>query len=335
MSQRTQGDTIFISGATGTQGRATIRALLQLSTPADPIVIHALVRDLDSRQARTLAKLSPSVRLFKGHHDDLPAMAAAAESCTAAMFILMTGWTDSAAEQRHAHNILDVLSNVPTMKRIVYPTTAGVKDPDVPGNFTNLETGSLRYTYYHGKAHNETTVQQVAEHNGWAWTIFKPATFLSNFLKPMADFMYPRLGEHQIVTVMPAEYETYYVDPDDIGHFSAAALLGPGRHRNLPDLSSQVIDLASQIGTLKDVTTAMSKVLAKHGHEVKILAEHVSIEEAKSRGDNIVKVENEKFLVDNPVTVDLDQVRRFGFDLGTIEGFFEREIGRLKEALAL
>lgn len=335
MSQLREQDTIFISGATGTQGSATVRALLRLSCPSAIITIHALVRDCDSAQARALANLSPLVKLFKGHHDDPSSIAAAAESCTAAMFILLTGWDDPGAEQRHAQNILSRLSSIPTIKRIVYPTTAGVKDPRVPGNFKNLREGSLRYTYYRGKSANESTVQKVAEQNGWAWTIFKPATFLSNFLKPMADFMYPELKEHRIVTVMPPEYEFSFVDPDDIGRFSAAALLGPGKGRNLPDLSSQVIDLASQVGTLEDITRAMGKVLAKYGHKVNIVVEHVTVEEAERRGQNLVKIQNEEFLVENPVVVDLARVRDFGFPLGTIEGFLEREIERLKEVLAL
>ncbi|KIW14508.1 hypothetical protein PV08_07292 [Exophiala spinifera] len=329
-------DNIFISGATGTQGSATVRALLRFSSPSAPIVIHALVRDCDSPQAQALSKLSPSVRLFKGHHDDPSSIATAAQSCTAAMFILMTGWTDPTAEQRHAQNILDVLSSIPTIKRVVYPTTAGVKDPRVAGAFRNIgEEGSLRYSYYLGKSTNERTVQQAAERNGWAWTIFKPATFLSNFLNPMANFMYPDLSKRKIVTVMSKEHETYFVDPEDIGRFSASALLGPGKGRNLPDLSSQVIDLASQVGTLEDVANAMNKALTKYGCDVQVSTEYVTVEEAERRGQNVVKIQNEQFQVDNPVVVDLDRVKSFGFELSTIDAYFEREIERLKEVLSL
>lgn len=328
-------DTIFISGATGTQGSATIRALLNYASPSHPVSIHALVRDPDSPQAQGIAKLSPSVKLFKGDHDNHSAIAAAAGSCTAAMFILMTGWSDSAAEQRHAQNLLSVLSLTPTIKRLVYPTTAGVKDPAVAGNFQNLEIDSLRYTYYQGKSANEISVQRTAEDNGWAWTIFKPATFLSNFLNPMAKFMYPDLGQHRIVTVMPSDYQQSFVDPELIGQFSAAALLGPCKDRNLPDLSGQIIDLASQVGRLEDITDAMTRALAKHGKHIKLSVDCLSMEEAERQRQNPVKIQNEQFLVENPVIVDLEKVKSFGFKLGTIDDFFDREIARLKEVLAL
>ncbi len=147
MSQLREQDTIFISGATGTQGSATVRALLRLSCPSAINTIHALVRDCDSAQARALANLSPLVKLFKGHHDDPSSIAAAAESCTAAMFILLTGWDDPGAEQRHAQNILSRLSSIPTHQthHRLPDHCGGQKILAVPGHFKTLqEGGSLR-----------------------------------------------------------------------------------------------------------------------------------------------------------------------------------------------
>lgn len=337
MSQSIQGDTIFVGGATGSQGSATIRALLNLSTSTEPVTIHALVRDPESPKAQALAQLSPSVTLFKGDYDNRSAIGAAAESCTAAIFILLTDWNDAAAECRHAETILSVLSATPTIKRVVYTTAASVKDPSVPGNFKGIERGTLRYAYFEGKHANEIAVQKTAEQNGWAWTILKPAVFLSNFLNPMAKLQYPQLAEHHIVTVMPAEYPHYFVDPADIGQFGAVALLGPGtgKGRQLPDLSSQKIGLASQVGLLDDATGAMERALAKQGKDVKFTVEYVTAEEAEKRGIHPVKVQSEEFLIRNPPIVDLDRVKSFGLELGTIDGFFEREIESLKEVLAL
>ncbi|KIW93323.1 uncharacterized protein Z519_05928 [Cladophialophora bantiana CBS 173.52] len=337
MSHSAHGDAVFVSGGTGTQGTATIRALLRLASATHPISIHALVRDPDSTKAQALAQLSPSVKLFKGDNDDRSAIAAAAESCTACFFILLTGWdqTDSTAERRQADTILSVLSSITTMRRVVYTTTAGVRDPSIPGNFKNLERGTHRYAYFEGKYANEMAVQKTAEENGWAWTIFKPAYFLSNFLKPMAEFMYPQLAEHRIVTVMPADWKYYLVDPDDIGLFCAVAVIGPGKGRDLPDLSSQKIDLVSQVGLLTDVTGAMERALAKHGEQAKIKVEHITADEAQRRGIDSSKTEYEQFLAGNPTPLDLQRVKDLGFELGTLDGFFEREMERLKLVLAL
>ena len=335
MSQSTRGDTIFVIGGTGTQGFATIRTLLSLSSSANPITIHALVRNPDSPQAQALAKLSPAIKLFKGDYESPSAIAHASSSCIACFFVLLTDWHDAAAERRQAQNILSVLSSTPTIKRVVYTTVAGARDPSVAGNFTNVEKGSLRYTYFEGKHANEVAVQKTAEQNGWAWTIVKPATFLSNFLNPMAKLQYPQLAEHRIVTVLPADYQHCFVDPINIGRVCAVALLGPGNGRELPDLSSQRIDLASQVGLLSDATGAMERVLAKQGKDVKVAVEHVTAEEAEKRGIHIVKIQSEQFLIDNPVNVDVDRVRSLGLELGTIDGFFEKEVERLEQVLAL
>jgi nucleoside-diphosphate-sugar epimerase len=222
------------------------------------------------------------------------------------------------------------------MRRVVYTTTAGVRDPSVPGHFKHLEKGTHRYAYFEGKHANEVIVQKAAEEKGWAWTIFKPAYFLSNFLNPMAKFMYPLLAEHRIVTVTPANWKNYFVDPEDIGRLCAVSLLGPRwGGLQLPDLSSQKIDLVSQVGRLEDATCAMEKALAKQGISVKIEVEHITPEEAEKRGIDSVKTQYEQFLVENPAALDLEWVRNLGFELGTMNAFFEREVERLKEVLAL
>lgn len=137
------------------------------------------------------------------------------------------------------------------------------------------------------------------------------------------------------MTVMPADYKNYFVDPALIGRFAAAALLGPGDERDLPDLSSQIVDVASQVGLLKGATVAMERAVASEGKIVTINVEHITVQEAEGRGFHMLKGQNEQFLIDNPITVDLDRVKSFGFEMGTIDYFFEREIERVKEVLGL
>lgn len=333
MSSQAEQDTILVVGGTGTQGLATIRRVLRFQSETTPISIHALVRDLESHNAQKLADLSPSVKLFKGHNDDLSAIAAAADSCTACFFVLLTDWNDAAAEQRQARNILTVLSSVPSIKRVVYTTTAGVKDSSIPGNFVNVEKGTLLYTYYQGKYANETAVRKAAEHNGWTWTIVKPATFLSNLLCPMAHSQYPELARHHIVSTIPIDYKYCWTDPDDVGQFSAAALLHSRNRPQLPNLASQTIELASQVGTLKDAVVGMERSLKNQGLTVNVDIEHISADEAERRGLPNVKIENERFVKENPITANINTVKQFGIPLGTIDGFFKREVERVKQVL--
>ena len=70
--------TILITGATGSQGSATIKALVA-SHP--DTTIHALVRDPGSSKSKALASLSTQVKLFTGTFDDIPSITAAAKAC--------------------------------------------------------------------------------------------------------------------------------------------------------------------------------------------------------------------------------------------------------------
>src|SRR5262249_61196748 len=64
--------TILVSGATGRQGGAVVRALLALGYP-----VRGLTRNLDSEKARALAALG--VTLVKGDLDDPASLRAAVE----------------------------------------------------------------------------------------------------------------------------------------------------------------------------------------------------------------------------------------------------------------
>lgn len=327
-------DIILVTGGTGTQGNATIRALLALFTDAVPIEIHALVRNPDAPRAQSLARLSPAIKLYTGDLNSTSSVAAAAANCTACFLNVMPDFKDPSVERRYVANTLNALGTVSAMKRIVYTTASGVRDPAVPGNFVNVLPGSLRYGYLESKWANEQAVQKAAENQHWAWTILQPGFFLTNFLPPMAKLQYPFLTEHKIITLLPPDFQFSFLDPYDIGRFAAHSLVSP-EGRNLPDLSSKKIGLASTHLTLGEVMNIMTKVLAKHGKDVQIKIEYINLEEAKKQKDTNIKIGSEFYLLENNISVDVDQVRSYGIELGSVEDFFESEIDRVYESLGL
>ena len=68
---------ILVTTATGKQGRAAIRALLELPKP--PSTILALTRSASSAGAQKLASTSTSIKLVEGHQDNVPAIFEAAQ----------------------------------------------------------------------------------------------------------------------------------------------------------------------------------------------------------------------------------------------------------------
>jgi uncharacterized protein YbjT (DUF2867 family) len=68
---------ILVTGATGNQGGAVIKALLKETS--QNFTILAVTRDPDSGSSQKLAKKSTSIKLVQGNLDDVPAIFAAAK----------------------------------------------------------------------------------------------------------------------------------------------------------------------------------------------------------------------------------------------------------------
>ncbi|ETN42466.1 uncharacterized protein HMPREF1541_01622 [Cyphellophora europaea CBS 101466] len=325
-------DTVLIFGATGNQGSATIRGLLALSPST---TIHALVRDPDSPKSKNLQTLSPNIRLFPGDFDSPASLSAAAANTTAAFINVSMVFSDFTIEQKHMQNILTALAAVPTMKRVVYASGAGAKDPSVPGALKNVSPGTFRYAWFENKFNNEMALQREAEKHGWDWTVLQPAVFLTNWLPPLVGFVWPQLGEHRIATLFPRDFRHYWVDPDDTGKFAARALLRED-NGGLRALWGQTLELANEYLTLGEVLARLEEVAkGKTGKDVSIVMDIKPLDEARKKKDNDVKVDSELFQIDNPPTADIERVRSFGIELQTVKGFFEREQERLREVLKL
>lgn len=320
-------ETFLVLGATGNQGGATVRALLTLSPSS---VIHVLVRDTSSPKAQALQSLSSNVRLFSGNHDDQAALSAAADGVTAAFINVSMVFTDFGAEHRYMQNILQALKAVTTVKHVVYSSVVGATDPSVPGNLKEVEPGTFQYAYYESKIKNETLLQKTSEQQGWGWTILQPAVFMTNWLPPLVKITYPNLGQQKIITAFPEGWGLFWIDPLDIGKFAAHAMLGK------QSLRDQKVPLAGECLTYEEVSVRLEKAIKeKDGKEVKIVIERIPLDEAERIKGTDIKVGSDLNQIKNPPHVDIEKVKSFGIELGSLQSFFEREHEQLKVALAL
>jgi uncharacterized protein YbjT (DUF2867 family) len=330
--------TVLVTGATGVQGTATIHSLVSLSRPSNPITIHAFVRDLDAAKAQSLTSLSTStatIKLFKGTFDDVPSLTAAAANTVAAFINVVPSFdpSDPNAETRHANNILSALSSTPTIKRVVYSSVNGVADPSKPSAFKNLEPSNWMYHYFTSKFGIMEAVRKTAEQQGWDYTILKPATFLSNFLVPVAGFIYPDLPKRKIVTAFPVAWRLTYLDPEDIGRFAARVfVVGEEEFRKV--WKGKGVPLGSVEMSLEEVIAVINKVLGLEGEEA-IKVVNMSAQEAQELSKINLLVGSQLFQVDNPEPVDVEKVKSYGIELGGVEEFFMRNKRALEQTVGL
>lgn len=318
-------EAFLVLGATGNQGGATVSGLLASSPDC---AIHVLLRDVSTSKAQALQTLSPNIRLFSGSYDDKAAIAAAAAGVTGAFVNVSMVFTDFDAEQRHVQNILDALVPISTMKRVVFASVTGAKDPSVPGNLKDVEPGTFRYAYFANKFKNEALVQKVAEDRAWAWTILQPAVFLTNWLPPLVEMVQPKLREHKIETAFPENYKHFYVDPRDTGRFAAHALLGKA------NLQNQRILLANEHLSLEELLGELQTLVKERtGQEVDITIDRISMEDALKVKDTDLRIGSELQQINNPPYVDLAKVKSYGIEMGCVASFFTREFEALRGIL--
>lgn len=223
---------VLVFGATGTQGGATARALLQAGHE-----VHALVRNPNAAAAQAL-KVQGAV-LFAGHTDDVASLRAAVAGGVRAVFwVSMISFADLDEEVRGTRNIIAAARQAGTVRTLVYSTT--------------MLTGEARRqplwdhspfmkAYWENKMAGEAAVRAAgggeAEAEGFPasppgkhYTILRPADFMSNFHHPAAAFQYPDVISQGVWrTAFPPDFPLAYIDPEDIGRLAAAAIADPAR----------------------------------------------------------------------------------------------------------
>lgn len=313
--------TILVTGATGRQGSATIRALLDISSDRKvPITIHALVRDPSSDASKSLASLSPSVKLFTGNFNNPSTIEAAAKSCTAVFINVTPNREAPATEIQHARAILPACKSVKTVTRAVYSSASIIGNERA---FTELDSWPGMAWYMRSKkAIEEETLAAGFPHGT---TILRPAMFFTNFIHPVAGYMYPTLAsDGELQTALSPEVKLSCLDPTDIGRFAARALVDNGEWKG------KIIPLSSIHLTLPQLAEMLTNA---SGGRKQVKAVHLSEEEIAA--NRTLLIESELFRNEFGVLVDLDEVRSYGVHLGSWEDFVQREKKSLEVALGL
>ena len=194
---------IAVVGATGLQGGATARALLEANAP-----VRALVRRTDSDAARALAELGAD--LVPADLDD-PESLRAAFTGVDALFAMTTPGREQRAdlEATQGHAIADAAAAA-DVPRVVYSSVGGAE----------RHTGIPHFD-------SKRDVEEYLAARGLSTTVVRPVFFMDNF----AQFMTPTVEDGGLTVRMPlpAGIPLQMIAAADIGAVAAAVVLDPGR----------------------------------------------------------------------------------------------------------
>ncbi len=221
---------ILVSGATGTQGGAVARALLERG-----FSVRGLTRNPDSEAARELAALG--AEMVRGDFDDTASLDAALEGAYGAYSVQQYRGIGVDAEIQQSKAIADAAKRA-GVEHFIYSSVI----------YAHFDTGVPQFE---SKVEIEAYIRSI----GLPSSFVRPASFMSNF-----EGVREQVSKGVYRTPFPADLERLHVAPQDIGRVIATAFADPdtwiGRDLNL----------AGQRISYADIAATMSRVM---GHTVR------------------------------------------------------------------
>ncbi|MFJ2824299.1 NmrA/HSCARG family protein [Streptomyces toxytricini] len=215
---------IAVTGATGTQGGATARALL-----ADGHRVRALTRRPDAPAAEGLRRLGADVR--PADFDDRASLDAALAGADSLFAVTTPFGTDPATETRQGRALVDAAAAA-GIRHTVYASAA----------HADRGTGIPHYDSKH-------LVEQHLHASGMPWTVLGPAAFMENHT---AGWTLEGLRRGVFAWPMPADSPLTLISGGDIGAFAALALARPA------EFAGRRIDIASDALTPAGIAEALT-----------------------------------------------------------------------------
>lgn len=292
---------ILVTGATGKQGGAVVRALLEAGRPA-----RALTRDPGSAAGRALAAQGADV--VQGDFTD-PASLDAALAGVDGVFSMQMGSHpgDPDTEIVTGKTLIEAAGRA-GVDTVVHTSVARAGDQT---NFVGWDEGRWEPLYWNNKA----AVMDMVKAQGFRhWVILKPAMIMENLVPPMVETMWPSLRERgRFETAIAADTGIDWIAAEDIGAFAAAAFADPDRFHG------HEIDLAAESVTLPEVAAKISTATGKP-----VSAVTLSEAETLAKPYGALHFKHESWNNVEGYKVDLDAVRRWGVPLTTLDQFIAR-----------
>ena len=294
----------LVTGATGTQGSATARALLASGRP-----VRLLVRNPDAPAARAFA--ARGAELVRGDFDDRGSLLCALRGVSAVFSVLRPDADRSDSERRQGFALIEAARAT----GVCHFVHTSVCEAGRHTQFSRWESGYWYRKYWTDKWDVEQAVRSAGFEQ---WTILKPAFLMDNFAEPKAGALFPHLRAGRIVTALWPQTRMQLIAGDDVGAYAAAAITAPTR------FDRRNIDLAAEALSMAEVAAIISRVLARH-----VRAEAVSPEEARAAGLSPGWVRSQEWTNEIGYRADLEALRADGLALSSFAGWVARHAAEI------
>jgi uncharacterized protein YbjT (DUF2867 family) len=223
-----------VTGATGTQGGAAVRALLRAGR-----TVRALTRDVTSPAAAALRELGADV--VPADFDEPDSLLAALRGA-GALFAMSTpgfgpGSAGCEAEVRQGIALLDAAKAAGSIQHVVFTSAANADRATAVPHFDS-----------------KWRIEQHLAGLGLTWTVLAPGVFMENHL---TEWSLESLRQGELAMPMPVDGPLAMVAAADIGAMAAAALSDPAR------FAGRRIDLASQWRTPAQLAAAIGAAIGR------------------------------------------------------------------------
>jgi uncharacterized protein YbjT (DUF2867 family) len=234
--------TVFVCGATGSQGGALARELLKSGWN-----VRTITRDPETPNAKALADLG--VHLVKGDWDNEEALAEGLRGCDKLYLCLLPNLMNLDEAPERTSRIVR-LARAAGVTQAIASTTLGTalleegREPPIgPGEF------------FGGHLRSKARVERIVIDGGFDhWTVLRPAFFMANFLEPKLTWGYTEVRDKGSWTnCMTPEVKLGLVDHVDIGRVAAAAFRDPATfHGRKLGLTSQELPVQEVLDQLAE-----------------------------------------------------------------------------------
>jgi uncharacterized protein YbjT (DUF2867 family) len=237
---------VLVTAATGRQGGATARALLETGTAA----VRVLVRTPEAANARALAQAG--AELVVGDLDDPASLRVACAGARAvfsmqAPIVSATG-VDFSKERQQGKNLVEA-ALAEGVDTFVHTATSGV------GDHRNVEGWPEgRWKSHEDYWENKLATCELVRGAGFrSWTIILPSTFMDHAMLDPAGFADGR----RMITVIRTDRPLGLIAPEDIGKAAAAAINDPAKFNGI------TLQLAGDLLTLPQIAEILSRLDGK------------------------------------------------------------------------
>jgi uncharacterized protein YbjT (DUF2867 family) len=218
---------ILVIGATGQQGGAAARALLEHGYR-----VRGLTRSPNKPRALAMSELG--VEMVKGDLDDLDSLDAALQGAYG-VFVVTDFWEHGYdGEVRHGRNIADA-AKAAGIGHLVYSSVASAdRNTGIPHFDSKFE------------------IENYIRESGLNFTIIRPVSFMQNWTGAR-----PVIEAQGLQTPQRPNSKTYLISTRDIGRFAAEAFDDPDKWLDVE------LDIAGDAYTMLELADLFSQVVGK------------------------------------------------------------------------